>query len=259
MSSSSVSMDHDKIRAVVDWHVPKTLKDLRGFLGLTRYYRRFVRSYASIAAPLTDLLKKDSFMWDSKAQSAFEQLKLSSSVSMDQDKIRAVVGWPVPKTLKDLRGFLGLTWYYRRFVRSYASIAAALTDLLKKDSFVWDSKAQSTFEQLKLTMTSVPVLILPNFSEDFVLETDASDVGVSVGVVLLQRKHPMSYFSKKLSLRMQTTSAYVQELYAITETVTKWRQYLLGRRFIIRTYQKSLRALLDQIIHTPEQQHYLTK
>ena len=181
----------------------------------------------------------------------------SSGVTMDQDKIRAVVDWPFPKTLKDLRGFLGLIGHYRRFVRSYASIATPLTDLLKKYSFVWDSKAQSAFKQLKLTMTSTPVLVLPNFREDFVLETDASNVGV--GAVLLQIEHPVSYFSKKMSLKMQTTSAYIRELYAIIEAVKKWRQYLLGRRFIIRTNKKSLRALLDQIIQMPDQQHYLAK
>ena len=69
-------------------------------------------------------------------------------------------------------------------------------------------------------MTSAPVLVIPNFGEHFVLETDASDVGV--GSVLLQTEHPMSYFSKKLSLRMQMTSAYVRELYAITKAVKKW-------------------------------------
>ena len=82
------------------------------------------------------------------------------------------------------------------------------------------------------------------------LETDASNLGI--GAVLMQQEQPLSYFSKKLSLRMQQASAYVRELYAITEAVKKWKQYLLGRRFIIRTDQKSLRALLDQVIQTPK-------
>ena len=92
-------------------------------------------------------------------------------------------------------------------------------------------------------MSTAPVLILPNFSEDFVLETDTSNCGV--GVVLMQKEQPISYFSKKMSLRMQQASAYVKELYAITKATKKWRQYFLGRKFIIRTNQKSLRALLD--------------
>ena len=106
-------------------------------------------------------------------------------------------------------------------------------------------------------MSSAPVLALPNFDKDFVLETDASDYGVEA--VLLQNEQPLAYFSKKLSLRMQQASAYVRELYAIIEVVKKWRQYLLGRKFLIWTNQKSLKALLDQVIQTPEQQKYLAK
>ena len=99
-------------------------------------------------------------------------------------------------------------------------------------------------------MSSAPVLVLPDFDKEFVLETDASNLGI--GAVLMQQEQPLSYFSKKLSLRMQQASAYVRELYAITEAVKKWRQYLLGRRFLIRTDQKSLCALLDQVIQAPE-------
>lgn len=99
-------------------------------------------------------------------------------------------------------------------------------------------------------MSTTTVLVLPNFEEDFVLETDASNFGI--GVVLLQKEQHVAYFSKKLSLRMQQASTYVRELYAITEAVKKWRQYLLGRIFLIRMDQKSLKALLDQVIQTPE-------
>lgn len=75
----------------------------------------------------------------------------------------------------------------------------------------------------------------------------------------MQNEHPICYFSKKLSLRMQQALAYVRELYAITEAVRKWRQYFLGRKFIIRIDRKSLRGLLDQVLQIPEQQHYLAE
>ena len=152
---------------------------------------------------------------------------------------------------------MGLIGYYRRFVRGYASIAAPLTDLLKGTSYQWNDKAQHAFDELKSAMSTAPVLALPNFDKKFVLEADASNLGI--GAVLMQQEQPLSYFSKKLSLRMQQASAYVRELYAITEAVKKWRQYLLVRRFIIRTDQKSLHALLDQVIQTPEHQQYLAK
>ena len=176
---------------------------------------------------------------------------------MDVQKVQAMLDWPPPRNVKELRGFLGLTGYYRRFVKGYASIAAPLTDLLKQNAYLWNDLAQEAFGTLKRAMSSAPVLALPNFEKEFVLETDASNFGI--GAVLMQQEHPISYFSKKLSLRIQQASAYVRELYAITEAVKKWRQYLLGRRFIIRTDQKSLRALLDQVIQTPEQQQYLAK
>ena len=152
---------------------------------------------------------------------------------MDDSKVKAMIEWPIPKKLKELRGFLGLTSYYRRFVKGYASIVAHLITSLKKDAYQWSPVAQQAFDQSKHAMTSAPVLILPNFEQEFVLETDASNLGI--GAVLMQREQPISYFSKKLSWCMQQAYTYVRELYAIIEAVKKWRQYLLGRLFVIRT------------------------
>ncbi|KAL1352059.1 hypothetical protein AAHE18_06G139400 [Arachis hypogaea] len=84
-------------------------------------------------------------------------------VHMEKDKIQAVVAWPTPKNLKQLRGFLGLTGYYRRFIKGYASLASPLTDLLKQDAFRWSSVATHAFESLKKAITSEPILALPNF------------------------------------------------------------------------------------------------
>ncbi|XP_057771016.1 uncharacterized mitochondrial protein AtMg00860-like [Salvia miltiorrhiza] len=146
-------------------------------------------------------------------------------VMADPSKLSAMETWPVPKTQRQLRAFLGLTGYYRRFVRGYAGIAAPLTDLLRKDSFQWTPAAQEAFDALKAAMTSVPVLHLPHFEHEFIVETDASNVGM--GAVLMQLEHPIAFFSKKLGPRLQAASTYMKELYAITESVRKWRQYLL--------------------------------
>ena len=165
----------------------------------------------------------------------------------DPSKIEAMVAWPTPATVKQLRGFLGLTGYYRRFIAHYAVIAAPLTDLLKKDAFRWTQAAADSFEALKRAMTAAPVLRLPDFSRTFYLETDALDFGV--GAVLMQDGHPLAFFSKKLGPWRRSASTYHKELYAIVEAVQKWRQYLLGREFVIRSDQKSLRELLQQVIY----------
>jgi hypothetical protein len=122
-------------------------------------------------------------------------------VSTDPSKIKAVADWPVPKTVKHLRGFLGLAGYYRRFVKDFGKIAKPLTDLLKKDSFEWNDSAAVSFQALKIALTQAPVLTLPDFSKVFTLETDAS--GRGIGAVLMQENHPVAYISKALGLRQQ--------------------------------------------------------
>jgi hypothetical protein len=181
----------------------------------------------------------------------------NKGVKPDNDKIQAILSWPTPRSLTTLRGFLGLTGFYRHFVRNYASLAAPLTDLLRSTRFTWNSEAEAAFTNLKKHMTTTPVLTLPNFSKLFVVETDAS--AVAIGAVLSQEGHPLAFFSKKLCNRMQSSSVYVREMYAITEAVKKWRQYLIGRHFHIYTDQKSLKNLMVQTIQTPEQQKWASK
>lgn len=136
-------------------------------------------------------------------------------------------------------------------------LAFPLTELLKHQQFAWSELAQKAFEELKQRMVQTPVLALPDFSKIFFVETDA--FGFGIGAVLSQESHPLAYFSKKLSQRLALASAYVRELYAITQAVMKWRHYLLGRPFIIQTDHRSLRELVRQVIQTPEQQFYLAK
>ncbi|GJU38314.1 ty3-gypsy retrotransposon protein [Tanacetum coccineum] len=181
----------------------------------------------------------------------------ADGVQADPDKLKAIKSWPNPNSFTTLRAFLGLTGYYRRFVPTYAHIASPLTDILKKPSFTWNAAANSAFTKLKDAMTHLITLALPNFSEPFDLTTDAS--GVAIGAVLSQNDKPISFFSKKLCDRMQADSTYIRELYAITEAIKKWRQYLLGRKFRVFTDHHSLKHLLTQTIQTPEQHKWLTK
>ena len=166
--------------------------------------------------------------------------------------------WPLPINVKQLRQFLGLSGYYRKFVRHYGIIAKPLTHLLKKNiPFVWTSECTTSFETLKTALVTAPVLALPDFSKQFVLETDASDLGV--GAVLQQDGHPLAFLSKPLGPRNKGLSTYEKELLAILLAVEHWRQYLQTAEFIIKTDQRSLVHLEDQRLHTPWQQKAFTK
>ncbi|KAL0412969.1 UNVERIFIED_CONTAM: Retrovirus-related Pol polyprotein from transposon.6 [Sesamum radiatum] len=115
-------------------------------------------------------------------------------VAADPNKLQAVADWPTPVSFTGLRAFLGLTGYYRKFVRAYASLASPLTDLLKSKTFQWTAAADTAFAALKCAMVSLPVLRLPDFSLPFDVTTDASQT--AIGAVLSQQQHPIAYFSK---------------------------------------------------------------
>jgi hypothetical protein len=120
-----------------------------------------------------------------------------SSVMVDPKMIESMQGWPHPKTLKSLCGFLGLTGYYCKFVKNYGKIATPLTALLKNNSFTWTPTAAQAFQTLKTTMCTTPVLTLPNFTKTFVLECDAS--GKGIGAVLMKEGWPLAFTSKQFS------------------------------------------------------------
>jgi hypothetical protein len=105
-------------------------------------------------------------------------------VKLDPNKIKAMREWPIPKTLKKIRGFLGLTGYYRNFFKKYGKILAPLTTLLKKETFSWTQKATKSFEKLKKAMYRTLALATPDFTKTFIVECDASRHGF--GVVLMQ-------------------------------------------------------------------------
>lgn len=176
---------------------------------------------------------------------------------MDSDKVRAVLEWGEPKNLKALRGFLGLTGYYRRFVSGYGKLAKPLTDLLKKGQFAWSEQANTAMARLKAALTTAPVLALPDFQQTFHIECDASEGGV--GAVLTQDGRPIAFYSKALSEGSLNKSIYEKELMALVMAIQHWRPYLVGRRFIVHTNQQSLKYFLEQRIVTQNQQNWLAK
>jgi hypothetical protein len=168
-----------------------------------------------------------------------------------------MIQWLVPHNFIELRGFLRLTGYYRKFVKNYGVIAKPLTNLLHNKSFSWNQAAQEAFDKLKLAMTSTPVLSFPDFSKVFVIETDASDTGI--GAVLIQEGHPIVYFSKGLSISNQRLSTYKKEFMGVMMAIDKWRSYLHRNTFIIRIDHQSLCHLQDQTLSTELQRKAMRK
>jgi hypothetical protein len=132
--------------------------------------------------------------------------------------------WPRPRSVRAVRGFLGLAGYYRKFVQDYGVLAAPLTALLRKEGFSWTDEATTTFEALKASVTSAPVLALPDFPLPFVVKCDASTHGF--GAVLLQNAHPIAFFSRPVAPRHRSLAAYERELIGLVLAIRHWRPYL---------------------------------
>jgi hypothetical protein len=181
----------------------------------------------------------------------------SEGVATDEDKVQAVLQWPLPTTVTELRGFLGLTGYYRKFVQHYSIIAKPLTNLLKKKSFAWTADSEKAFNTLKQALVNTPVLALPDFSLPFCLETDACATGI--GAILSQQGHPIAFLGKALCDKNQKLSIYEKEFLAIMLAVTRWRPYLQNGPFVIKTGHKSLCYLENQVLGSDLQKKAMTK
>jgi hypothetical protein len=174
------------------------------------------------------------------------------------DKIQAVAEWSQPQSVKELRSFLGLAGYYRKFVKQFGIIAWPLTKLLRKGTvFQWTQEREVSFQTLKKALVEAPVLALPDFSQPFCIETDASDMGV--GVVLMHGKHPIAFISKTLGPKLKGLSTYEKEYIAILLVVEQWKSYLRYSEFHIYTDQRSLVHLNKQRLNTIWQQEVFTK
>jgi hypothetical protein len=164
-------------------------------------------------------------------------------VKPDKKKTTAVDEFPTPRAPKDVKSFLGLAGYYRRFIADFSAIAKPLTDLLKKEKdWKWKEREQTSFEMLKSKMTSAPLLQYPDFSKPFIVTTDAS--GYAIGAILSQGKlgadKPIAYASTTLNTAEINYATVEKELLAVVWACKHFRPYLLGRKFTIVTDHKGL-------------------
>jgi hypothetical protein len=173
------------------------------------------------------------------------------------NKIKAIMDWPIPKTLNNLRGFLGLTGYYHKFVQTYGKIATPLMTLTKKDAFSWNLEATKDFEQLKEVMCKDPVLTTPEFTKTFIMECVAS--GNCIRVVLMKEGRTLDFESQPLKGKDLHKPIYEKEMMEILHELKKWRPYLIGRNFKVKIDHDSLKYFLEEILSSEEQQKWVTK
>ncbi|KAL4020667.1 hypothetical protein IC575_019448 [Cucumis melo] len=166
-------------------------------------------------------------------------------VSVDPAKIEAVTNWPRPSTVSEIRSFLGLAGYYRRFVEDFSRIASPLTQLTRKGTpFVWSPTCESSFQELKQKLVTAPVLTVPDGSGNFVIYSDASKKGL--GCVLMQQGKVVAYASRQLKIREHNYPTHDLELAAVVFALKIWRHYLYGEKIQIYTDHKSLKYFFTQ-------------
>ncbi|KAL0556757.1 hypothetical protein IC582_005273 [Cucumis melo] len=168
-----------------------------------------------------------------------------AGVSVDPAKIEAVTGWTRPSTVSEVRSFLGLAGYYRRFVENFSRIATPLTQLTRKGApFVWSKACEDSFQNLKQKLVTAPVLTVPDGSGSFVIYSDASKKGL--GCVLMQQGKVVAYASRQLKSHEQNYPTHDLELAAVVFALKIWRHYLYGEKIQIFTDHKSLKYFFTQ-------------
>ncbi|GJR91159.1 putative reverse transcriptase domain-containing protein [Tanacetum coccineum] len=169
----------------------------------------------------------------------------SEGIHVDPAKIESIKDWTSPKSPTEIRQFLGLAGYYRRFIEGFSKIAKPMTKLTqKKVKFVWGDKQEAAFQLLKQKLCSAPILALPEGSEDFIAYCDASKKGL--GAVLMQREKVISYASRQLKIHEKNYTTHDLELGAVVFALKIWRHYLYGTKCTVFTDHKSLQHILDQ-------------
>lgn len=172
----------------------------------------------------------------------------SKGIQTDPDKIKAIEDWPKMQNKKEVRSFLGLCSYYRRFIKNFSDIAKPLNRLTEeKSQFIWNKECEAAFKELKRRLCNTPILGYPDTTNEFIVDTDASNCGI--GGVLSQRKGQqeivIAYFSKSLSKPERNYCVTRKELLAVVKTLKHFRKYLLGRKFHLRIDHAALKWLLN--------------
>ena len=168
-----------------------------------------------------------------------------NGVSVDPEKVEAVMSWQRPTSVFEIRSFLGLAGYYRRFVEDFSRLAAPMTKLTRKGvRFVWDDACEKSFEELKRRLTTAPILVIPERGVGYTIYCDASKQGL--GCVLMQLGRVVAYGSRQLKIHEQNYPTHDLELAAVVFALKSWRHYLYGEKFEVFSDHKSLKYIFSQ-------------
>ena len=168
-----------------------------------------------------------------------------AGIAVDSDKVAAVADWATPKTMFDIRSFLGLAGYYRRFVHDFARLAAPLTRLTRKDvKFVWTDACETSFQELKKRLTTTPILIVPERGRGYTLYCDASLLGYRG--VLMQGDRVVIFGSRQLKDHEKNYPTHDLELCSVVFALKTWRHYLYGKDFVVFFDHESLGYIFTQ-------------
>lgn len=167
-------------------------------------------------------------------------------LKMDPEKVQAIVDWPSPRNIFEVRSFHGLASFYRKFINHFSGIFSLIIETIRKDKqpFTWTTEAESKFQLLKKKITEQPILRLPDFGKPFQVTRDAS--GLAIGAVLSQEDKPVAYFSEKLNDAKQKYSSYDKEFYAIVQALKHWRHYLMPKEFVLYSDNHALQCIMQQ-------------
>ncbi|GJS80159.1 putative reverse transcriptase domain-containing protein [Tanacetum coccineum] len=215
-------------------------------------YSKDEREHEEHLKAILELLKKEKLyakfskceFWIPKVQFLGHVID-SRGIHVDPAKIESIKDWASPKTPTEIRQFLGLAGYYRRFIEGFSKIAKSMTKLTQKGiKFDWGEKEENAFQLIKQKLCSAPILALPEGSEDFVVYCDASHKGL--GAVLMQREKVIAYASRQLKVHEKNYTTHDLELGSVVFALKIWRHYLYGTRCTVFTDHKSLQHILDQ-------------
>ena len=169
----------------------------------------------------------------------------AKGIAVNAAKVKAAVKWKSSKSATEIRSFVELASYYRRFIEGFSKIVAPLTLLTRKDQpFTWTNKCEESFQELKRRLTSAPILVIPDVGKPFEVYCDGSHHGL--GCVLMQEKKVVAYASRQLKVHERNCPTYDLELAAIVFALKIWRHYLHGAQFRVFSDHKSLKYLFEQ-------------